>query len=404
MGEYSYIAVMQDGKEKKGTMEAKDAERVRQQLRSEGLIATEIKEQNILTRDINISLGGGVKARDLGVFCRQLSSIIKAGVTIVQALGMLAEQTENKALAKAIRDTQTAVEMGETLGDAMRHTKSVYPTILINMVDAGEASGSLDIAFERMATHFEKHARLTGMVKKAMIYPIVLISVAIVVMIVMSVVVVPKFTSMFADMGAQLPLITRIVMGISDFFIHRWYIALTLVVIIVLFLRFFTATPQGKIFFGKVAVKMPIFGKLNVKSVSANFSRTMSTLLSTGISVATALEITARSMNNILYKQALEQARYEVEQGVPTSTPLRKSGLFPPMVHHMLKIGEETGNIEDMLNKVAEYYEEEVELTTQGLTAAMEPAIIIVMALIVGTLVLAIYSPMISMYSNLGNL
>lgn len=404
MAEYAYVAVMQNGKEKKGSLEAKDEDRVRVMLRAEGLIPISVKAQSLLTRDINLSIGKAVKVRDLSVFCRQFASILNAGVTVVQALNMLSEQSENKVFAQAIKDTRMGVEKGSSLGDAMRACKKIYPSILINMVDAGEASGSLDIAFERMATHFEKSAKLQGLVKKAMIYPVVLIIVTIAVAIIMSVAVVPKFADMFASMGAELPTLTKIVVAFSNFLIYKWYLVIGIVVAIVVAVKVFKATDMGKTVLGTIAIKMPIFGKLSVKSASASMARTLSTLISTGISISTALEITARSMTNILYKRALEKARTEVEQGISLSEPLKKCGVFPPMVYHMTSIGEETGNVEHMLDKVAEYYEDEVEITTQSLTALMEPLIIIVMAGIVAVLVLAIYQPMISMYGNLNNL
>ncbi len=403
MGEYAYVAVGADGKEKKGSMEAKDADKVRSVLKADGLIPIRVTEQSLMSRDISFG-SKKVKPRSLGVFCRQFSSILDAGVTVVQALEMLSEQTEDKNFAKAIRDTKEGVEKGETLGDAMRACKKIYPSLLINMVDAGEASGSLDIAFDRMATHFEKTTRVQALVKKAMIYPIVLVCVAIMAVILMTTIIVPKFATMFDSMGAELPLLTRMVMAVSNFFIHEWYIAIGVAVLLFVGIKLFSATNQGKTFFGTLAIKAPVFGKLNVKNASASMSRTLSTLLSSGISISSAIEITARSMTNILYKRALEKARSEVEQGISLSEPLKKSGVFPPMVCHMTKIGEETGNVESMLDKVAEYYEEEVEITTQSLTALMEPLIIVVMGAIVAVLVLAIYQPMISMYSNMGSL
>lgn len=404
MANYSYVAVTVDGKQKKGSLEAKDEEKVRSLLKSEGLIPISVKEQSAMTRDLNISIGGKIKDRDIAVFCRQFSSILNAGVTVVEALNMLADQTENKKLADGIRETRAGVQRGETLGNSMRATKNIFPSILINMVDAGEASGSLDIAFNRMATHFEKSARLAALVKKALIYPIVLLVVTFIVVIAMSVYVVPKFATLFADLGSDLPGITKFVMAISDFFRYKWYIALAIVVIVVVAIKLFKATETGKVFFGKLALKVPIFGKLNIKNGAASMARTLSTLTSTGISLPAALDITARSLSNILMQRALEKARTEVEQGVALSEPLKRSEVFPPMVYQMTSIGEETGNIEGMLTKVADYYEEEVEITTQSLTALMEPLIIVVMGVIIGFIVIALYMPMIDMYSGMDQL
>ncbi|MBE5962865.1 MAG: type II secretion system F family protein [Lachnospiraceae bacterium] len=404
MADFAYIAIAKDGREKKGSMTAVDEAKVRAVLRNDGYIPIQVTEQNMLTKDINISIGKPVKPRELSIFCRQFTSILNAGVTIVNALEMLASQTENKIFERAILDTKIAVEKGETLASGMRANPKVFPSILINLVEAGEASGSLDHAFSRMAVHFEKDAKLKSLLKKAMIYPIVLIFVAIIVVIIMSVVVIPQFVSMFESMGTELPFTTRMVVVMSDFFIAKWYAVLIVAVAAFAIIKAVGATDAGKHLYGKMKISMPVFGKMAVKSASASFARTMSTLVSSGISITQALDITSRSMSNILFQDALRKAREEAEVGVAISEPIKECGLFPPMVHQMLKIGEETGNIEGMLDKVAEYYEDEVEIQTQGLTTALEPAIILIMAVIVGFIVLAIYQPMISMYSGLDQL
>ena len=404
MGQYTYVAITPQGKEKKGNIAAADEAKAKMLLKRDGLLPISIIPAGALTRDINISFGALVKPRELAVFCRQFQSILNAGVTIIDALKMLAEQTGNKAFKKALIETVTAVGQGETLGDAMRQNPKIFPDILINLVDAGEASGSMDKVFARMATHFEKSARTKALVKKAMVYPTVLIVVAVVVIIVMSVVVFPQFANMFADMGSDLPGITKVVMAFSDFLIHRWYVLLGAVVFILLSVRFFAATDAGKHVFGRLSLRIPVFGKMNVKNASAMFSRTLGTLISSGMQLSESLTITAHSMGNVLFKDALLEAKFEVEQGISLSKAVRECGLFPPMVCQMLYIGEETGNIEEMLTKVAEYYEEEVEIQTQSLSAAMEPLIIVVMGGIVAFLVLAMYMPMIDMYSNMDNL
>ncbi len=404
MAEYSYTAVNKQGKEVKGSLQAKDSERVRSKLKADGLLPVSIKEQSVFTKDINISFGSPVKARDLSVFCRQFTSILRAGVMITEALTMLGDQTNNKAFKKAIIETKAAVEKGETLGNSMRLNRKVFPAMMINMIDAGEASGNLDIALSRMATHFEKSAKLRALIKKALIYPVVLICVAVIVVIIMSVYVIPKFATMFESMGTELPAITRAVMGISDFFMNKWYVALIAVGLFIVAWKAFTKTEFGDMTISKFKMKAPIFGTLVVKNYSARLARTLSTLTGAGISITTAIEITGKSMSNLCIKKALDKTKKEVEQGVNLSEPIRKCGLFPPMVHQMIKIGEETGNMEEMLDKVAEYYEEEVEIATQSLTALMEPLIIVVLGVIVGVLVLALYQPMITMYGGMDSL
>ncbi len=401
MDSFSYSAIGMDGKEKKGSMEAASADKVIAQLKADGLIPINVSRQSVLSKDINISFGGKLKARDLSLFCRQFVGILSAGVSIINALDMMSEQTANKKLAEAIKGTQTAVEKGDNLATAMRMQGKVFPPILLNMVEAGEASGNLEIAFERMATHFEKENRIKALIKKAAIYPCVVGIVALIVVIVMLVVVIPNFESLFASMGSELPFLTRIIKNASDFVLTKWPILLLVLGIIVGAIIMFKKSPQGEIFFAKVALKAPIFGKLNIKTYSARYARTISTLLVAGIPLIEALDITAKTIDNKIVRDVLLNAKTEVARGVPLSVPLKASGIFPPMVHHMTHIGEETGNIEGMLNKLADYYDEEVEVASQGLTAALEPIIIIVLAVIVCVLVAAIMSPMLQMYNDL---
>jgi type IV pilus assembly protein PilC len=404
MAEFSYIAITKEGKERKGKMEAGDETKVRVTLRGEGLIPINVTELNLLNKDINITVGNPVKVRELSVFCRQFQSILNAGVTIVNALDMLTAQTENKVFKTAIKETKQSVERGETLADAMRKSPKIFPPLLVNMVEAGEASGSLDKALGRTALQFEKTAKLKALMKKAMIYPVMLLLVATAVLIIMSVVVVPQFAKMFTEMGSDLPAITKFVMRISDIIRFRWYIIALIILFFVVGVRALQTMEEGKLIIGKLKIRMPILGRLHVKSSSASFARTLSTLISSGISVTKALEITSRSMSNVLFQRALEKTKEEAERGVSLSTPIAASNLFPPMVSQMLRIGEETGNIEGMLDKVAEYYEDEVEIATQSLSASLEPIIIIVMAVIIGVIVMAIYMPMVSMYQGLDNL
>lgn len=404
MTNFVYTAVNKDGKKVKGTIPAANQSRAMAALREQGLTPTKVEQETMFNKEISLSIGGGVKPRDLSIFCRQFQSILAAGVTIVEALGMLVDQTENKAFAKAIRETQAAVQKGGTLAEAMKQHPKVYPALLVNMVEAGEASGSLELAMERMSVQFEKSAKLKALVKKAMMYPIVIIIVALAVLIVMSVVVIPQFAEMFASMGSELPAITKAVMAFSNFLMTKWYLLILIVAVAAFAFVSFGKTETGQVVYGMITMKAPIFGKLTVKSASASFARTLSTLMGAGISLSEALDITSRSMKNIHFKRALQEAKKEVEQGTNLSEPLRKCGLFPMMIPQMVKIGEETGNIDGMLLKTADYYEDEVEIATGSLTTLMEPLIIVVLGVIVAILVLAMYMPMISMYQGLDNL
>jgi len=401
---FAYVAILPNGKEKKGSLQAENEEFVRKSLKSEGMIVTRITKQNAMTKDLSFTLfKKKIKPRDLSVFCRQFVSIIGAGVPIGQAMDMLQEQTENKRLATAIKNANEGIRKGETLSSSMAAQKDVFPTMLDNMVEAGEASGSIDVAFDRMGTQFEKDAKLSGMMKKAMIYPCVVGVVAIAVIIVLMVVVVPTFSDMFTQIGTELPGLMKGIIATSNFIVNKWYILIAVVVALVVGIKLFAKSIKGQEVFGKLAMKAPIFGNLTIKNACSKFARTMSTLLAAGIPMIEALDITSRNMSNIHFKRALENAEDDVAKGIPLSVSLTSANIFPPMVVHMIKIGEETGNIETMLDKLADYYDEEVELATQAVMAAMEPLIIVVMALIVGTIVIAIIQTMASMYGGLGN-
>jgi type IV pilus assembly protein PilC len=401
---YSYTAVDKAGKEKKGSIDADSKDKARDLLKSDGMTVLTVTEQSLLTRDININIGGKPKPRDLSIFCRQFVSIIGAGVTIIDAMEMLAEQTENKLLKKAIYEAKVAVEKGDSLADAMRKNVKVFSDMFITMVEAGEASGSLEISFSRMASQFEKEAKLKALIKKASVYPSVVAIVAVIVVIAMLTFVVPTFQQMFNDLGSQLPGITLFVIALSNFMQHYWYIIIGVIIALVLLMKYFKTTDAGRHFFGKLSLKLPLFGKLTVKTASSRLARTLSTLMAAGLPLIDALEITASTMTNVYFKEAVLEAKEEVTMGTTLSEPLRRGRLFPPLVCHMLKIGEESGNVESMLDKLADYYDEEVEVTTQSLMAALEPAIIVFLALVVGTIIISIIMPMAQMYSGLENL
>ena len=401
---FSYVAVDKRGKEKRGSLEAETRERALEQLKAEELIPVSVREQGALNKEIDFSIGKKVKPRDLSVFCRQFVSITQAGVPMKEALQMLSEQTENKWLKRAISEVLLNVEKGNTLADSMRSQPDIFPPMLVNMVEAGEQSGSLEMAFSRMAVHFEKEAKLKATIKKATIYPIILVIAAIGVIAVMLLFVIPIFIDMFADLDIEMPAITMFVMNSSRWMTSHWYVVLAIIVGVVAAYKLIYRTTQGRLTIDRIKMKMPLFGKLTVKTACSQFARTMSTLLMSGISTIDALETTSKIVNNIHYTNAMLKAREEVMKGVPLSEPLEASGIFPPMVYHMTGIGEETGNVEEMLEKMADYYDEEVEMTTQSVLAAMEPIIILFMALIIGTLVIAVIWPIASMYNGLDNL
>lgn len=406
MATYQYEAINAAGKKVKSTMEAENEMKVSEQLKKEGMIPVKIEAGNALNKDLD--LGGmfkkKVKVRDLSVFCRQFVSLHRAGVTILESMKMLAEQTENPTLQEALNEVYLGVQKGDTLANCMSKLPHVFPKLLIHMVAAGEASGSLDIAFERMAVQFEKSAKLQGMIKKAMSYPIMVLIVAVVVVIVLLVKVVPTFMSMFADMDMQMPKLTLAVVAVSDYMQAHWLVIILIIVALVVAFRIWKKTPTGEGVIAKLALKMPLFGDLTTKQNSAKFARNLATMLAAGISMPEAVEITAETMSNKYYIEAMRSAKEDVMQGIPLSQPLGRSGLFPPLVCHMTRIGEETGNIESMLDTLADYYEEEVEAATEALMAALEPLMIIILAGVCGVIIGAVMAPMGAMYAGMENL
>ena len=404
MATWGYVAIDKSGKEIKGSTDAENKEVVTRDLKNQGLIVLEVTKQNALTRDINFDFGGKPTARDLAVFCRQFASITRAGVTIIETLNMLAEQTENQKLQKAVQEVRADVEKGESFAESLARHPKVFPELLIQMAKAGEASGSLDTAMERMAVQFEKSAKTQALVKKAMIYPVVVALVAVAVVIVMLVFVIPRYMDMFAELGTDLPWITRMVVAMSNFIQNFWFIIIPVIIAAVFALKAWAKTSSGKHVLGKLQLKIPAVKNLVVKSAASQMARTLSTLLAAGVPLVEAVDIVADTMTNIWFKEALKEAVQQIIIGVPLSQPLQTCGLFPPMVYHMIHIGEEVGSTEEMLNKLADYYEEEVEMAVQSLMAAMEPMIIIVLAGVVGILIGACMAPMVSMYAALDNL
>lgn len=395
MAQFSYKAMDKSGKPKRGSVEAISLDKAKEKLKSEGLIVQEVKEQGSGGKK---GRGKKVKNKDLAVFCKQFSAVLNAGVTIINALEMMSEQMDNRTLQRALQDAQAYVQKGGTLADAFKINPKVFPPIMINMVAAGEMSGNLEVCFDRLTEHFESANALSSKVKGAVTYPIVILIVVIAVVCVLLVTVIPQFADMFADLGSELPVMTQALVNMSDFMRAKWYILVIIIAALVFGLRAFGKTEPGSLLYAKIGMKFPLFGNLTIKSAAATFSRTMSTLMASGISLIDAVEQVSKMIKNRIIREALLDAKVQVSKGVPLSKPLRDCGIFPPMLSQMTRIGEETGNIEDMMDKVADYYEMEVNDATDALTAALEPLIIVIMGIIVGVIVMAIYGPMLSMY------
>lgn len=394
---FNYTAINRNGKRVRSSLDASSIETAKSSLRGAGYTILDIKEQTTLNRDIEIPFLGNPKAKDMAVFCRQFVSILRAGVSVASVLAMLGQQTSNKKLRAAIREMQADVEKGESLATSMRRHPKIFPAILVNMVSAGEASGNLEESFRQMELYFERSKRTKSKVTSAMIYPCVLIVVMIIVLIVMMTKIIPNFLKTFEDMDAELPKITLGVMAVCEWFKSWWWVPLLVLAALIVGGILFHRTDKGKHFFGWLARKTPVVGNLTVKTACATFCRTMEVLIGSGLTLTDSMDLAASNMGNIYYLEAIRDARALVAEGTPLRESLVRTGIFPPMVSNLVGVGEETGDLQSMMGKVADYYDEEVDEATKKLLNLMEPAIIIVMAVFVVIIVLAIYLPMINM-------
>ena len=394
---FNYTAIDRNGKRVRSSLDASSIETAKSSLRGAGYTILDIKEQTTLNRDIEIPFLGNPKAKDMAVFCRQFVSILRAGVSVASVLSMLGQQTGNKKLRAAIREMQADVEKGEALASSMRRHPKIFPAILVNMVAAGESSGNLEESFRQMELYFERSKRTKSKVTSAMIYPCVLIVVMIIVLIVMMTKIIPNFLKTFEDMDAELPKITLGVMAVCEWFKSWWWVPLLVLAALIVGGVLFHRTDKGKHFFGWLARKTPVVGNLTVKTACATFCRTMEVLIGSGLTLTDSMDLAASNMGNIYYLEAIRDARALVAEGTPLRESLVRTGIFPPMVSNLVGVGEETGDLQSMMGKVADYYDEEVEEATKKLLNLMEPAIIIFMAVFVVIIVLAIYLPMINM-------
>lgn len=394
---FNYTAINRNGKRVRSSLDASSIETAKSSLRGAGYTILDIKEQTTLNRDIEIPFLGKPKAKDMAVFCRQFVSILRAGVSVASVLSMLGQQTGNKKLRAAIREMQADVEKGESLATSMRRHPKIFPAILVNMVAAGESSGNLEESFRQMELYFDRSKRTKSKVTSAMIYPCVLIVVMIVVLIVMMTKIIPNFLKTFEDMDAELPKLTLGVMAVCEWFKSWWWVPLLVLAALIVGGVLFHRTDKGKHFFGWLARKTPVVGNLTVKTACATFCRTMEVLIGSGLTLTDSMDLAASNMGNIYYLEAIRDARGMVAEGTPLRESLVRTGIFPPMVSNLVGVGEETGDLQSMMGKVADYYDEEVDEATKKLLNLMEPAIIIFMAVFVVIIVLAIYLPMINM-------
>ena len=397
MPSYTYTARNTVGKTVHAAIDAASPELAKASLRSAGFIVYEIRKQSFYERDFNIPLLGRPKSKDMAIFCRQFSSILKAGVPVTTALSMMEEQTGNKQLAAAVRDMEGEVEKGHALASAMVKHKKLFPPILISMVRAGEESGNLENVFIQMEAYFEKAQKTKSAVTKTMIYPVILLIVMIVVMIVMMTMIVPMFMETFNSLGTELPPLTQKVVAFSSWMGRWWWLLLLIVAALAAGAALYGRTQSGRHVFGMIALKTPVLGKLIVRSSCATMCRMLSLLLASGLTLLEALELASANMSNIYFEEAIQTARNLVSEGWSLNVALRDTGRFPPLVTNMVSVGENSGDLQGVLAKLADFYDQEVSDQTAKLLALLEPMIILVMAVFVIIIVFSIYLPMLDM-------
>lgn len=397
---YKYKAVSEKGEIIEGFFEGNDESDVLAMLKGNNYLAVSIEKDVAAEAQIEL-FSSKIKKKDLAVFCRQFYTMLDAGIGIVKCIEILEKQSENKTLVKALGALSENVQKGFTLSEGMKAHSKVFPSLLINMVEAGEVSGNLDTIMERMAVHFEKENKLEQKIKSALIYPIALAVVSIAVVVFLLVAVMPTFIGMFESSGQALPGPTQALLTISNWLTEFWYLFIAIVVGMVIGFITFKQTPTGRNFLDTLKIKIPVIKDTNVKIITARFTRTLSTLMTSGIPLLQAIDVVGRVVGNKVVHDRLEVASENVRKGVSLSRAVYEVGIFPPMVDSMIKIGEESGSLDDILYKTADFYDDEVEVALQRMTSLMEPVMLVVMAIVIGFIVIAMAMPMFDMVNTI---
>jgi len=399
--EYVYKAKSKDGDVISGTIEAENKSVIARQLRDKGYYITEISEKR-KALDVGefLKMHKKVRLKDLAIFSQQFAAMIDAGISLVDALNILVDQTEHRRLREVILKVRDDVETGNSLADAMAKHPAVFPRLYIQLVKAGESGGVLDSILNKMADHYDRQDELNSMVRSALYYPAVILTVGIVVVIFLVTQVVPQFVTMFRDFGSELPLPTRMLLGISTFMQSYWWALLLALVIGLFIIGRFRTTAAGKEKTDSWILKMPVIGPMMKKVYISRFSSTLAILVESGVDLLTALAIVEDVVGNKVYGEILTKARVRVREGSNLSDPLQESGEFPAMVVQMLSVGEETGSIGTMLNKVAAFYDRQVEASVDGAISLIEPIMIVLLAVMVGFVAISIVTPMFDMFQQ----
>ena len=396
MPEFRYSVVDSKGQALSGVIEAENQEVCRKIIAQRGLFCLSVSPVSLASR--NISFGSkNIKPKELSVFCRQFSTMLISGISVIKSLDILYNQAPKSNFKDTIKKVYEGVQRGQSLSASLMAQNNAFPDFMINMVEAGEASGTLDRVMERLADHFEKNLKTANKVKNAMMYPIILGVLTVCVVIILMVLVLPVFMEMFETSGVPLPLPTRILLAISNSLTGYWYVYLIVICSVSLIWMNFLKNENGRLKWDRYKTTMPLVGKLNLVVISARFARTMSTMMQSGIPLLKSLEITSRVLGNKYFEKSLVEISEDIRRGIPMSASIKKADIFPVMLSSMISIGEESGTLDDVLYKTAVLYDEESDAAVAKMVGMLEPLMIIIMALVVGFVVISIIVPMFDM-------
>lgn len=403
MKKFKYTARNLEGKTIEGKIEARSRDSVVEILQGKKLIVVKIEDDLNISweklKEINV---GGVPIKDKVIFMRQLATMIGAGLPLTQALEILEAQATNPLFKRTISSVLGDVQGGSGLAEAFRKVDNVFDSITLNLLEAGEESGNLQVILERLAVELEDQKKLGEKLRSAMIYPTIIIVVIIGVILLMMFILVPAMAEIYGEFGAELPAVTQFMINMSNFFIGYWWLLATIVSLVVILYKYFYDSPNGKKFIHKVTLKMPIFGPITTKMQIAQFTRLLSLLLKSGLSIVKALELTAGSLTNVIYKDAIMEAKKEVEKGVALAIPIARAQIFPLIISQMIAVGEESGEMDNVLEKMAQYYNDEVSVATSNLATLMEPLMLVLMGGAIAFIALAVYMPMFNLSGVIG--
>jgi type IV pilus assembly protein PilC len=398
---FNYTIRDANGQTRSGKVEAPNAEELKKRLQAEGLQVLEVTEDRKAPR-VPAGGYGRVKLSDLAIFARQFSTMLDAGVSLIRCLDVLQAQTNNARLRKILMDLSARVESGESLSRSMARHPKAFSQLIIGLIRAGEVGGVLEESLQRIAGFLEKDVELRRKIRSALTYPVIVLLAAVGIVIFLVSWLVPQFASLFKELGIkEMPAPTQFLIDLSALFTQRWYVVIIAVVAILIAYKLFVSTRVGRRVADRVKLRVPVFGPLHHKIVMARFSRTMGTLLASGVPILQAMETVAGVVGNSVVSDAVIESRARIREGEKIADPLQRSKMFPPMVVHMVSVGEESGSLDHMLNKIADFYENEVEMTIASLTAAIEPVMIVLLGFIVGFIVISMFLPMIEVISNL---